>query len=115
MTTGRHSGSGPAFGIRVERTEQLVEVWVWGDLDIATSPRVLEPLREQFDTGPVARLIIDLAGVTFIDSTGLRVLINALQMAEIHDCRLFLRSVSDPVARLLDVVKLEGRFPTVDD
>lgn len=48
-------------------------------------------------------LTLDLAAVTFIDSSGLRVIATALQRAEEQGTELTIASPSDPVRRILDV------------
>jgi len=49
-----------------------------GELDVATAPDLMEPLREILEEDP-QRLVIDLDEVTFLDSTGLGVLVSAYQ------------------------------------
>jgi anti-anti-sigma factor len=57
----------------VERGGSLVLV-VHGELDIATSPLLDEALVRALDTD-ATRIVVDLLAVSFIDSTGLHVLI----------------------------------------
>jgi anti-sigma B factor antagonist len=47
-----------------------------GELDIATSPGLRERLDAAIDAG-VTRLLLDLSGVTFLDSVALAVIVNA--------------------------------------
>jgi anti-sigma B factor antagonist len=74
-----------------------------GELDVAT----LDRLREHLDDHHVRA--IDLAGVTFIDSSALAVLVAA------HQARgsdgLVLRQPSDAVRRLLEVSGLDQYLP----
>jgi anti-anti-sigma factor len=51
-----------------------------------------------------------MTGVTFLDSSGLRVLIGAYKEAEERGGRLRLRSPSDGVVRLLEITGLADRF-----
>ena len=53
----------------------IVVVTVSGELDITTAPLLAEELREVQQSGSV--LVVDLRAVEFMDSAGLRVLIDA--------------------------------------
>ena len=59
------------FSLRVEQNGQGPVVWVSGELDIATAP-LLRDCLDDFNGQPVT---IDFSGVTFLDSSGLAVLI----------------------------------------
>ena len=74
-----------------------------GDLDLDTVQRVdvaLGALREE----GAGNLVLDLRGLTFMDSTGLRVLLKASKMIDGAGGKLVLREPSDPVRRLLEVL-----------
>lgn len=51
---------------------------VTGEIDIANAPKLHERLVRAFDV-PSSEVIVDLSKVSFIDSTGLGVLVNARQ------------------------------------
>lgn len=92
--------SDPTSGIDIQRQEQgPLLITVTGELDIATAPKLHERLMHAFQTNP-SSVVIDLSGVTFIDSTGLGVLVNARQRG---------RSVDVDV--LLTLPEGQARFP----
>jgi anti-sigma B factor antagonist len=70
-----------------------------GEIDGQTSPQLGVALAAD----PAKALELDLSGVSFVDSSGLRVLIEAHQRAEQAGGRLTLVRVSPTVARLLDI------------
>jgi anti-sigma B factor antagonist len=70
-----------------------------GEIDGHTSPRLAEALATVADR-PVR---LDLSGVEFVDSSGLRVLIEAHQRAGETGGSITLVELSGPVARLLEV------------
>ena len=85
-----------------------------GELDYLTAPQAAGRVGEVLDRQP-ARLVLDLAGVSFIDSYGLnvlRVILKARQALEPGD-RLVIRS---PTAGVLRVLQLTGmdRMCTID-
>jgi anti-anti-sigma factor len=93
-------------------TRRYRELAVAGDLDIASSERVLDELtRGQGDpekAPPV--LILDLSGVTFCDSSGLRVLIVMWKRLRATGRRLVLAAPSGQVRRLLQRTGLDQRI-----
>jgi anti-anti-sigma factor len=99
-----------AFGIAEEqgaRGERIIRVH--GELDIATAGdlerAVLRP-RE-----PGERVILDLAGLRFMDSTGLRVLLRARTEAKAGRWDLYVRNVPANVARLFSISGVQDAVP----
>lgn len=79
-----------------------------GEIDVATAPQVESVLLELLGGGsPVA---LDLSGVTFIDSSGLRALVTARQRAEDESAAFTLSGRSPAVERLLQVTGLDSVF-----
>ncbi len=72
---------------------------VSGELDAHTAPQLAEAI------GNVSgdAIVVDMAGVEFVDSSGLRALIDAHQAAEAADRRLVIREPSSSVQRLFDI------------
>ena len=62
------------FDLTVERQGSVATVAVVGELDLATAPRLSAVLGEH---GDAEVLVADLTATTFIDSTGVRVLVEA--------------------------------------
>jgi len=86
---------------------------VRGEVDIYTAPRLKERLIELLDAG-VTGVVVDLAGVTFIDSTALGVLIGGVRRLHEADGRMALVVATRPVARVLDITGLDRVF-TIHD
>lgn len=86
---------------------------VEGELDLAGQAYALEQLLPIIEGEPES-VVLDLSGVEFIDSTGLRVLLSCQQRAEDLSTRLVLTALSDPVRRLFDVTKIGNRFSYLD-
>jgi anti-anti-sigma factor len=73
-----------------------------GELDLANAAALGERLSDLEDHGST-HLTVDLAGLAFIDSTGLRVLLQAHARAHERGNELILRSASAPVQRVFEV------------
>jgi len=88
-----------------EREEGGVKVIaVAGELDIATAPTLCARL-DATRSGRRPRLLIDLSGVDFCDSTGLRALLGAASEVRAHGGRFaVVCPPSGDVARLLEIV-----------
>jgi anti-anti-sigma factor len=77
---------------------------VFGELDLATAPKLCAAL-DAARIHRVKRLMIDLTGVDFCDSTGLRALLGASTELRVGGGRLAVACLPDgPVARLFEIV-----------
>jgi anti-sigma B factor antagonist len=95
------------FGSESARSWPVVKVA--GEVDIETSPVLEERLRSVLDQGH-SSLVVDLAGVTFLDSTGLSVLIGGLRRCQGGGGELRLVSPRPNVRKVLEVTGLVGTF-----
>jgi anti-sigma B factor antagonist len=75
-------------------------VRVSGELDVDTSPMLEDYLREVIDAG-ARRVVLDFAEVTFVDSSGLSLLVLALRRLADLGGRLCLADVQEPVRNVL--------------
>ena len=82
-----------------------------GEVDISTVDALEEQIEQCLKHG--SRLILDLSGVSFIDSTGLRLVIGTRQRLS-EDGELVLVAQDGPVTRLLEITGLDGAFPVFD-
>ena len=86
---------------------------VSGEVDLMTSPRLAAALAGAL-SGRHQHVIIDLAGVDFIDVTGIRVLLDAASQARKAGGQLLLRSPSRAARRALELLHLESVMPVED-
>ena len=87
-----------------------------GEIDLHVSPRVAESLRAMIDRKPT-RLVVDLSAVSYIDSSGLAVLIEAMQNVEAYGGRFFLAGLQENVRPIFEIARLDQVFiifPHVD-
>jgi anti-anti-sigma factor len=81
-----------------------------GDIDIATAPAIRRFLMAAI-SGGTAHLAVDMSGVTFIDASGIGVLVAAANRARQAGGGLSLLAPSRQVQRLLDVLHLDAILP----
>jgi anti-sigma B factor antagonist len=87
---------------------------VFGELDLATAPRLCS-LLDAARIQRVRRLVVDLTGVDFCDSTGLRALMGASTELRHAGGKLAVAVLPDGgVARLFDVTGIHESLPTYD-
>ena len=92
------------------RDEQGVAVFlVAGELDLETAPTLRHRLHQALDGGE-AHLVVDLSELSFIDSTGISVLVESLKQAQRAGGSLVLRNPTPAVRRVLDITGLLGTF-----
>lgn len=83
-----------------------------GEIDALTAPRLGQRLLSLLEQG-VKRLVIDLSETTFMDSTGLGVLVNALRRLGRCDGALVVVCPSQRILRAFEVTGLDGRMSIV--
>jgi len=90
-------------------SEDVAVLAVAGELDIHTSPEFKEHLVSAVEGG-AARVVVDLAGVTFIDSSALGALIGGARRAALSGTELMIVCPPGSVARVIDLTGLHRAF-----
>lgn len=85
-----------------------------GELDVAAAPMLSERLNHLIRTG-TGDVVVDLQRVSFIDSTGLAVLLNALRRLTRARRRMALVIGNSAVLRAFEVTRLHWTFDVFDD
>jgi len=100
------------FSVEVTKGAEEVVVAVRGEIDLVTAPVLWESLADALpDT---KRLVVDLSGTDFIDSTGLGVLIRALKRLRHHGGDLILRAPRPNARKILNLTCLD-QVITIED
>jgi anti-sigma B factor antagonist len=87
-----------------------------GEIDLHISQGISSSLRAMTDQKP-KQLVIDLSGVTYIDSSGLAVLIEAMQNVGSYGGKFALAGLQDGVRPIFEIARLDQVFrifPNVD-
>jgi anti-anti-sigma factor len=96
--------SDDALSVHESEVEGVRLVEVFGELDLATAPQLCAHL-DDARRARVRRCVLDLTGVAFCDSTGLRALLGASQELRVAGGRLAIACVpGGAVARLFEIV-----------
>jgi len=84
-----------------------------GELDIDSAPELTALLASVVENGP-AEVIVECSGLSFIDSSGLSVLIAAQKRLTDRGARLVVRSPRPNVLKVIEITRL-GKYLNVDD
>jgi anti-sigma B factor antagonist len=106
--TGRRGG--PLFETRIERTESLTYVELLGEFDLSCVNRYAEAVAVVRG----GKLVIDLRGLTFIDSTGLRMFIETWQRSRDEGFVLEIVGAHDQVAKVFRITCIESALPVTE-
>ena len=81
-----------------------------GRLDVAGAPALKEAISEVVKNGP-PRIVIDMEGVSFVDSTGLGSVISALKQVRGSQGELRLAAPNQQARVVLELTTLDRVFP----
>ncbi len=103
----------PIFRCDVEPDRDRARVVLTGELDLAG----VEPLEREIDSllgSGFRRIVVDLRGLTFLDSSGLRYVLTLARSASEDGFRLELIQGGDAVRRLFELTGTQDALPFVD-
>ncbi len=95
----------PCFSTKVVRSEGATIIYVQGEIDIATAERLRDAIEPHM--GPSQTITLDLSGVEFMDSSCVRVLVQARGALTADGGSLVLRNPSTVAHRLLTLTGIE--------
>jgi anti-sigma B factor antagonist len=85
-----------------------------GEIDLHVSPSVTASLNSMIEKKP-QRLVVDLSGVTYIDSAGLAALIGAMQKVEGYGGKFLLAGLQETVRSIFEISRLDQVFQIFPD
>ncbi|MFM7718450.1 MAG: STAS domain-containing protein [Actinomycetota bacterium] len=85
-------------------------VAIRGEVDLYTSPQLREAIERVANDG-VVRILVDLTGVSFMDSSGLGVLVGSLKRSRERGGDLALVCQEGSILRVLTITGLDRVFP----
>jgi anti-anti-sigma factor len=101
------------FRVDVHEEEGRIRVAPVGELDLATAPVVEEALAAAF-ASPARNVTLDLRGVTFMDSSGLRVVLQFDAAARSDGTAFGLIRGEEVVQRVFDATRVAERLTFVE-
>ena len=92
-----------------EQAGDAVVMAVQGNVDIHSSPELRGELKVVLESA-APRIVVDMEGVSFVDSSGLATLIEALQQVNRYSGRLILCNLSKTVLGVFQLANLDRIF-----
>src|SRR5271155_1367379 len=101
--------------ITVDRSGNDAIVRPRGQINVYSSPDLRDSMQAILSTEPLPRTVtVDLAGVPYIETSGIATLIEALRIARHHEIGFCLQGLGGSVLRLLEVTGVLPLFKASD-
>ena len=97
----------------LERQRPQAVLALDGELDPASAADAVKRML-LLDLRPGGHLVLDLSGLTFMDSTGIRLILQAGERARMHGAGLVVVRPPDRVMRVLELVGLDEQLEIVE-
>ena len=102
-------GESGELSIQVEPRGEAVVLSAVGDVDLAQSPELRESIKQALDSNP-KKLVVDLGGVNYMDSSGVATLVEALKRAKSGGASLVICSLAPAVLSIFEIARLDQVF-----
>ncbi|HCA39110.1 MAG: STAS domain-containing protein [Phycisphaerales bacterium] len=109
----REDNSG-SLSISIDQGHDQLVVTPVGEIDLSTSPQLRQTLQTALADGDTT-VIVDLAEVPYMDSSGVATLVEALQICRRQHRELVLARLSSRVESIFKISKLDAVFTIRDD
>ena len=100
----------PDFSVAVGHSREIVTIAPAGEVDLVTAPLIADHL-EAIASGEVRHLVLDLEGITFMDSNGVALLLGTWRRAAREGWTLTLANTPPVVADVLQTCGLLDVLP----
>jgi anti-sigma B factor antagonist len=102
----------PSF-IATDRPEQgIVVILPSADIDMSRSPDLRSAIRQEMGNG-IHKMILDLADVQYMDSSGLATLVEAMRNAGKANMKLVICNMNQKVSAIFEIARLDTFFSIV--
>jgi anti-sigma B factor antagonist len=102
------------IGVSTDAIADGVVVSLTGDIDFSCSPQLRADLKQVL-LEEQSRLVLDLAQVGYMDSSGVAVLVEILQIQRKQEHKLVLCNMQDKVQKIFEISRLDSVFTIAAD
>ena len=99
--------------IKLDQLDGAAVLVPQGDIDMASSPLLRSRLQEA-ESSRASRVVVDLTGVSYMDSSGVATLVEAMQVSRRAGQQLVLFGMQDRVRSIFEIAKLDSVFTIVE-
>jgi len=97
---------------RTSQSNGFGVIHINGEIDFHCSPELRAQILEALDT--TGDLVLDMGGVSYIDSSGIASLVEGLQHAKTVSKQFLLADIQDAAMQVLKLTRLDGVFSIHD-
>lgn len=92
--------------IKVRQQDNAAIIEVSGDIDLYSSPQVRQNILDTLAKKTITRVIVNLMGVKYIDSSGVASLVEGLQLSRKSQVRFSLCGLNKAPKQVLELTRL---------
>lgn len=92
--------------IKVRHQDNAAIIDVTGDIDLYSSPQVRQTILDTLNQKTVGRVIVNLIGVKYVDSSGVASLVEGLQLSRKSQVRFSLCGLNKAPRQVLELTRL---------
>lgn len=100
--------------ISIRRVDKATIIEVSGDIDLSSSPEVRKVLLREVGDHRKTRVVLNLSGVGYMDSSGVASLVESLKASRDIGSRFILVGLSGPAREVLQLSRLMKVFEIYD-
>lgn len=97
------------MAVKTETKNGLMVCYIEGEIDINSSPDI-KKVFDKIISKKTSKMVINLAKVTYVDSSGLATLVEILKNMKTYGGRMRLVNLSSKIKSLFEITKLEKLF-----
>lgn len=102
------------MSVKMESKGGLTVCYVEGEIDINSSPEIKKTF-DKLIAKKIPKIVINLAKVTYVDSSGLATLVEILKNMRTYGGRMRLSNLAPKIKSLFEITKLEKLFEIMAD
>ena len=102
-----------AIDLKLDKTEGSVTITVSGDIDMSSSTQMRDALTPLFQNSNEV-IVVDLSGVSYIDSSGIATLVEGLQWSHSSNNTFRLAALTPGVKDVFEIARLLTVFEVFD-
>ncbi|MBU0616852.1 MAG: STAS domain-containing protein [Planctomycetes bacterium] len=103
------SAEGHNLDVRAEREPEVTILYLCGEVDLRTAPQLRGTFLDLVDEKP-ARIILDLSGVSYVDSSGVGTIVELKRRAMRHKSKVVLVGLQERVRSVFEITRLNKFF-----
>jgi anti-sigma B factor antagonist len=102
------------ISVRMDTEKATAIIEVKGDIDLYSSPQVRQTVLDTLNKKEAKRVIVDLIGVRYVDSSGVASLVEGLQLSRKSQVRFVLCGLNKAPRQVLELTRLIKVFEIHD-